>query len=141
MASQWSLESAISLVSRICCSSAFLNKYTKNKGQEGHKVHPTHQNCQISLAGTTDHVRHETFVSRGIKDCEMFLVCFKVRSTNFHCFPFVSLCKEGKSKDLTLYSAKSKIELIVTLLSPPKDKLLKCKIMGLEIVPRCTDKK
>lgn len=71
-----------------------------------HKVLSTHQNCQISLAGTTNHVRHEAFVSRGIKDCEMFLVCFKIRSTHLHCLPFISLCNEEMREGLTLHLVK-----------------------------------
>lgn len=52
-----------------------------------------HQHRQIGLRCTTNHIRHEAFVTGRIEDGKMFLISLKVSSTNFNCFAFVSLCE------------------------------------------------
>lgn len=50
-----------------------------------------HQDSQVSLRRSANHVGDEAFVSGGVQDGEMFLLGLKVSSPNLHRFPLVSL--------------------------------------------------
>lgn len=50
-----------------------------------------HQDSQVSLRRSADHVGDEALVSGGVQDGEMFLLRLKVSSPNLHRLPLVSL--------------------------------------------------
>lgn len=55
------------------------------------RSHLADQDSQVGLRCSSDHVGDKAFVSRGVQDGEMFLLCLKVSSPHLYRLPFVPL--------------------------------------------------